>query len=1849
MADQIKSFSGEFLRAWRVVLVVGMLLSTIACCAQWVEKSSGLNGGKISALGIAGSNIYAGTIGHGIFLSTNNGASWTAVNSGITGEPIVTALVANASGVFAANLSGGVFFSTNNGTDWTQVNTGLTDLQVYALFVNGINLFAGTQTGGVFRSTDNGASWVPVNSGLTNLNVNAFTVIGSNLFAGTVGGGVFLSTNNGTSWVAVNTGLLEMNVRALVANGANLFAGTNGGVYLSTNNGTSWTAVNAGLTNPYLKALAANGINLFAATDGGGVFLSTNNGASWTPVNTGITNPLVYALAVSGSNLFAGTLGDGVFLSTDNGANWAPAVTGLPYADGHAFATIGSDLFVGTEASGVFRSTDDGTSWSPVNSGLPGGAGVYAFAANGSNLFAGTNSSGVYLSTNNGANWAPANGGITNQSVQALVRIGANLFAGTNGSGVFTSSDNGTSWTQVNVGLTNLTVRALSVYGVNLFAGTWGGGVFLSTNNGASWTQVNTGITDPLIWSLAVNGSNLFAGTYTGEVFLSTDNGTSWAVTADSGPNGIVRSLVVHGGNLYAGAIGGVFLTRNNGVTWTSVSTLGLSPFVFSLAISGTNLFAGTNSGVWSRPLSDFIPSISSISPTSGPVGSSVTLTGTGFDPIGPNNVVYFGATQSTVTAATETELTVNVPAGATYQPITVTVNGLTCYSNEDFNVTYGGVSTISFDSKVDFVAGANVSTGTIPGAVAIADFNLDGKPDVVLASPGADKITVFRNASTPGTITSGTFASGIDLVVGITPRAVAVGDLDGDGKLDIVVTNFNDNSISTLRNTTIAGSISFEKYDYSADNNPNGVAIGDIDGDGKPEIVVTTQLPSLSIYKNTSIPGVIDVTSFQPRVNFPQFNFSYTVVIRDMDGDSKKDIVTSSLSPNNFISVYRNISTLGVIDINSLDVRVNIAASLDPYALSIADFDGDGRRDVATANLSANNISIFRNTGFPGTVTFDPRTNFAVGSGPTGICFTDFDLDGKPDLAVTEGNVGSALVMKNSNTGGTVVAGSLTSSASLSGLAAPFAVASGDLDLDGKPEIVVANNLASNTISVYHNTTLATDPTAQSLGPITFSNITPDSFDGAFPIAVGNPDGYLVLMSEEPPDFLPVDGREYAIDFFGVGTTPGGKTIYVVQNSGTPGFSIDNIVPPVPLYFKVYSFNGSGPTINYLTTSPLSGSQAPAGPLASEPSVQASSIIITQPFASTLRLNWTNGDGTSRLVLGREVTVNEAPADGTTYTPSASFSSGDDLSNGNYVVYKGSGSTVDVTDVQTGVTYQFFVFEFNGTGGAENYLTSTAIGNPAYSDQVPPVVANSTPGTIAPNTNLVVTANFTDAGAGVDYAELEYRQIAGAAPNDFITVDMNNISGDTYEYTIPAIDVTELGIEYKFLVTDFAANDNSSDQTLYRTRIRHEGGLGIPYASPGRAISNYRIISVPLELDNKSINSAIGDELESYDPTKWIMYRYNGERFVELSGATQLQIGYGYWLLTPNTALLNSGPGTTANAGVTSPFQMTLAPGWNQIGNPYNFDISWQDVLDANPTFASSLSDQIRVFRGTKGDDDVLSAFEGGFVSNTGLTMVIDIPVEKNMGIQGGRKGEVEKVRTAIDQPNWEILFNLEQGETEYKLGGLGMHPEAAVGFDHFDDYNSPRFIEYLEVKFPKERVGMTYTKDIVPTAANFVWPFTVESNIAEGPITIGWDNSYFGSGKEIFLVDLEDHQAINMREEENYRFSASLSRPFKVVYGDAEFVQNEILPGQPVLFAPYPNPFSERVTIGYSLPKAVVTQGALLDIYNSQGARVSSMDLPAQPGEGSWEWVSQQAPGVYFSRLRVGDQIVIRKLIKR
>lgn len=114
-------------------------------------------------------------------------------------------------------------------------------------------------------------------------------------------------------------------------------------------------------------------------------------------------------------------------------------------------------------------------------------------------------------------------------------------------------------------------------------------------------------------------------------------------------------------------------------------------------------------------------------------------------------------------------------------------------------------------------------------------------------------------------------------------------------------------------------------------------------------------------------------------------------------------------------------------------------------------------------------------------------------------------------------------------------------------------------------------------------------------------------------------------------------------------------------------------------------------------------------------PTIQATDLIFSNVLSTSLTLSWTNGDGAGRIVVARASgAVNSNPVNDTDYTANAAFGSGDQIGTGNFVVYSGTGSTVNITGLSAGTEYHFRVYEFNGSAPIIRYLTDTATGNPA-------------------------------------------------------------------------------------------------------------------------------------------------------------------------------------------------------------------------------------------------------------------------------------------------------------------------------------------------------------------------------------------------------------------------------------------------------------------------------------------------------------------------------------------------------
>ncbi len=476
-------------------------------------------------------------------------------------------------------------------------------------------------------------------------------------------------------------------------------------------------------------------------------------------------------------------------------------------------------------------------------------------------------------------------------------------------------------------------------------------------------------------------------------------------------------------------------------------------------------------------------PIITSFTPLSAKPGDVVTIIGSNFNSVEANNVVIFGATRAVVNTASTTALTVTVPISATYAPITVLnlISGLAVSSATNFNPIYSpvkiNITQTDFQPKQDF------RVGDAPYTVAIGDLDGDGKPDLVVVNVASNTISVLRNTSSSGSLASGSFAAKIDFVTGDLPYALNLNDLDGDGKLDIIIANRSANTISVYHNTSSIGSItasSFNlKVDFAVGDSPSSIAIGDLDGDGKVDIATANvNSNSISVLHNTSVLGSLTSSSFATKVDFLTALNPQTVAMGDLDGDSKIDLVSANLTTNN-ISVFLNTSNPGNLNAGSFATKADFITGNSPIALIIGDLDTDGKSEIATANFDSNSISILKNTSTIGNASFANKVDFITGTSPQSINIGDLDGDGKPDLVVANASDNSISFFRNIGIGNLSV-GSFAAKIDFVAGERPTSASIGDLDGDGRPDLAVTNS-GSRFVSVMRN---VLPPTITSFNP---------------------------------------------------------------------------------------------------------------------------------------------------------------------------------------------------------------------------------------------------------------------------------------------------------------------------------------------------------------------------------------------------------------------------------------------------------------------------------------------------------------------------------------------------------------------------------------------------------------------------------------------------------------------------------------------------------------------------------------------------------------------------------------------
>jgi len=415
------------------------------------------------------------------------------------------------------------------------------------------------------------------------------------------------------------------------------------------------------------------------------------------------------------------------------------------------------------------------------------------------------------------------------------------------------------------------------------------------------------------------------------------------------------------------------------------------------------------------------------------PGGPAFTLTvnGTGFV---SGSVVNWNGSPRSTTYVSGSQLKAAITAAdiATTGTASVTV----------VNPAPGGTSNVAFFSvtvptaSVTYSVASSPAAGYNPNSVAVGDFNGDGKLDLAVANYGEGTVSILLGDGT------GNFTLVSSPVVNGSPYSVATGDFNGDGKLDLVVANSNTDTVSVLLgdgtgNFNLASS-------PGTGSRPTSVAVGDFNEDGNLDLAVA------NVFSDTVSILLGDGTGhFTPLSSPAVGDEPISVATGDFNGDGNLDLAV--------------VAELGSISILLGDGTGNFTLGPSPIVsgehISVAtgDFNGDGNLDLAVANFGSGTVSVLLGDGAGAfTLISSPEVGGVL---PQSVAVGDFNGDGKLDLATANELTNNVSVLLGDGTG----------NFTLSSFAAgddPTAIAVGDFNGDGRLDLVSANELG-NDISV--------------------------------------------------------------------------------------------------------------------------------------------------------------------------------------------------------------------------------------------------------------------------------------------------------------------------------------------------------------------------------------------------------------------------------------------------------------------------------------------------------------------------------------------------------------------------------------------------------------------------------------------------------------------------------------------------------------------------------------------------------------------------------------------------------------
>ena len=516
---------------------------------------------------------------------------------------------------------------------------------------------------------------------------------------------------------------------------------------------------------------------------------------------------------------------------------------------------------------------------------------------------------------------------------------------------------------------------------------------------------------------------------------------------------------------------------------------------------------------------------------------------------------------------------------------------------------------------------------------------------------------------------------------------------------------------------------------------------------------------------------------------------------------------------------------------------------------------------------------------------------------------------------------------------------------------------------------------------------------------------------------------------------------------------------------------------------------------------------------------------------------------------------------------------------------------------------------------------------------------------TAAENQEFTFNAQVTS-DADIDKVILYYRKTGNGSFDN--QLEMTDSGNGKFTGKIVAGIFTAPGMEYYIVARDSNNNEarNPVDNEFHSITAQVVDIKSTYTVTGGSVQTSYRMVSIPLVLSNTNIT----DQLTGRLPTgtqgpDWRLFRYSAgsttpAEYPNIQGFTP---GTAYWVITTENYQLSAARGTTVTTGES--FKIELKQGWNDIANPWMFNISW-DNKD-NPSGANL---------------DIYS-YDGKWTGPNSVTTMAPwrgysvYNYESSARIIYLKPGatNIQKDIADTSEPEWSIAIEATAADAEDSANYFGVRTDAAIEWDRYDHVEPPVIGEYVSVVFPHSdwsKYPYNYTVDFRPPEDSISWDFNVLTNIGSENVQVtleGMDT--LPSESFLYIIDHNTGEAVNLNGNSfDFKSDSNLTeRQFTLVVSNDEDLMRDgtkSLPEQFVTAACYPNPFNPQTTIKYTISMPGLVK---VTVFNALGQSVREYDIGFKQ-QGSHDLVFNArdlTSGLYFYKVESGKASVTEKML--